>query len=136
MAFYTPITRVWWCHTSQRCTLEQLLGFYWRYCQVLQRKRIHAIKFQSIAVPNGLIANLYGWREGKRHDSVILAESQLLHQMQLHCNDAFVYMEMQLTICVHIYENLFRVLDLMISRKNLILQWAQLEHQLNDYLVM
>ena len=51
-------------------------------------KRIHAIKFQSIAAPNGLIANLYGLIEGKRHDSAMLAESRLLDQMQLHCNDA------------------------------------------------
>ena len=28
--------------------------------------KIHAIKFQSIAAPNGLIANLYGLIEGKQ----------------------------------------------------------------------
>ena len=51
-------------------------------------KRIHAIKFQSIAAPNGLIANLYGPIEGKRHDNAMLAEYRLLDQMLLHCNDA------------------------------------------------
>ena len=32
-------------------------------------KRVHALKFQAIALPNGLIANLYGPVEGRRHDS-------------------------------------------------------------------
>ena len=31
---------------------------------------------------------MYGLVEGKRHDSAMLAESWLLDQMQLHCNDA------------------------------------------------
>ena len=31
-------------------------------------KRIHAIKFQSVVTPNGLIANLYGPVEGKKHE--------------------------------------------------------------------
>ena len=38
-------------------------------------KRIHAIKFQSIVCPNGMIANLYGPIEGRRHDSFMLARS-------------------------------------------------------------
>ena len=45
-------------------------------------KKVHAIKFQSIATPNGLIANLYGPVEGKRHDSAMLAQSQVLNQLQ------------------------------------------------------
>ena len=45
-------------------------------------KKVHAIKFQSIATPNGLIANLYGLVEGKRHDSAMLAQSQVLNQLQ------------------------------------------------------
>ena len=35
-------------------------------------KRIHSIKFQSVVIPNGLIANLHGPFEGKRHDSTML----------------------------------------------------------------
>ena len=31
-------------------------------------KRIHAIKFQSVVTPNGLIANLYGPVETKKHE--------------------------------------------------------------------
>ena len=47
-------------------------------------KRIHALKFQSVVIPNGLICNLYGPVEGCRHDSGMLAESRLLDQLQLH----------------------------------------------------
>ena len=45
-------------------------------------KRIHAIKFQSVVAPNGLIANMYGPVEGKRHDSGMLAASGLLFKLQ------------------------------------------------------
>ena len=41
-------------------------------------KRVHAIKVQSVVTPNGLVANLSGPFEGKRHDSAILQESGLL----------------------------------------------------------
>ena len=45
-------------------------------------KKVHALKFQSLVTPNGLIANLFGPIEGKRHDSGMLAESNLLQQLQ------------------------------------------------------
>ena len=47
-------------------------------------KKVHSIKFQSIAraTPNGLIANLYGPVEGKRHDSAMLAQSRVFNQLQ------------------------------------------------------
>ena len=32
-------------------------------------KRVHSVKFQSVALPNGLVGHLYGPVEGKRHDS-------------------------------------------------------------------
>ena len=44
-------------------------------------EKIHSIKFQSVAAPNGLIANLYGPVEGKRHDSSMLVMSGLLDQL-------------------------------------------------------
>lgn len=47
-------------------------------------KKVHSIKFQSVAAPNGLIANLYGPVEGKRHDSSMLMMSGLLTQLQQH----------------------------------------------------
>jgi len=47
-------------------------------------KRIHAIKFQSVVSPNGLIANLFGPVEGRCHESGMLADSGLLPQLQLY----------------------------------------------------
>ena len=45
---------------------------------------MHAIKFQSVVAPNGLLANLYGPVEGRRHDSALLAMSGLLPQLEQH----------------------------------------------------
>ena len=45
-------------------------------------KRVHSIKFQSVVTPNGLIANLAGPFEGKRHDSTMLHESSLLTDLR------------------------------------------------------
>ena len=47
-------------------------------------KRVHALKFQNVTLPNGMIANLSGPYEGRRHDSFMLAESSLLNQLQQH----------------------------------------------------
>ena len=47
-------------------------------------KRVHSMKFQSVVIPNGLIANLAGPFEGKRHDSTMLYQSGLLPQLQQH----------------------------------------------------
>ena len=46
-------------------------------------KRVHSLKFQSVVTPNGLIANLFGPVEGRRHDSAMLMMSGLLHQLEL-----------------------------------------------------
>lgn len=45
-------------------------------------KRIHSIKFQSVVIPNGLIAHLYGPLEGRRHDIVLLRESGILQELE------------------------------------------------------
>ena len=47
-------------------------------------KKVHALKFQSVVAPNGLIANLFGPVEGRRHDSGMLADSELLRELMLH----------------------------------------------------
>lgn len=44
-------------------------------------KRVHSLKFQSVVAPNGLIANLYGPIEGRRHDCALLAASGLLEKL-------------------------------------------------------
>ncbi|KAK3746634.1 hypothetical protein QZH41_012839 [Actinostola sp. cb2023] len=42
-----------------------------------RHKRVHALTFQSIVIPNGIIANLYGPVEGRKHDSGMLADSEI-----------------------------------------------------------
>ena len=44
----------------------------------------HAIKFQSVVIPNGLVANIFGPIEGERHKIAKLAQSDLLTQLQVH----------------------------------------------------
>ena len=45
-------------------------------------KRVHGINFQSLALPNRLVANLSGPYGGRRHDSTILNESGLLTNLK------------------------------------------------------
>ncbi|CAC5396108.1 unnamed protein product [Mytilus coruscus] len=47
-------------------------------------KRVHAIKFQSIVSPNGLVANMYGPIESRRHDAGLLRESGICGELQTH----------------------------------------------------
>ncbi|XP_046860923.1 uncharacterized protein LOC124454159 [Xenia sp. Carnegie-2017] len=42
-------------------------------------KRVHSLKFQGVALPNGLIAHIFGPVEGKKHDAGMLADSNF-HQ--------------------------------------------------------
>lgn len=56
-------------------------------CLYNGHKKIHAIKFQSVVAPNGLVANLFGPVEGCRHDSGMLARSGLLNQLQQYSYD-------------------------------------------------
>ena len=44
-------------------------------------KSVHAIKFQSVIAPNGLIANMFGPVEGRRHDIALLTMSGLSPQL-------------------------------------------------------
>jgi hypothetical protein len=46
-------------------------------------KRCHGLKFQSVTVPDGLMACLYGPINGNRHDSYMLAQSELLPKLRL-----------------------------------------------------
>ena len=45
-------------------------------------KHVHTKKFQAITTPNGLVDNLYGPVEGRRHDSGILAYSAISSLLQ------------------------------------------------------
>ncbi|XP_068738458.1 uncharacterized protein [Montipora capricornis] len=46
-------------------------------------KSVHALKFQSVTLPNGLVAHLYdGPVEGKKHDAAMLKDSGLLDDLE------------------------------------------------------
>ena len=45
-------------------------------------KRIHSLKFQSVVAPDGMILNLYGPVEGRRHDCALLRLSELLPSLE------------------------------------------------------
>lgn len=45
-------------------------------------KRVHALKFQAVALPNGIVANLFGPVEGRRHDAGMMKDSGLLDTLQ------------------------------------------------------
>ena len=47
-------------------------------------KRVHSLKFQSVTLPNGIIAEMIGPSEGKQHDAGILYETSLPHETQNH----------------------------------------------------
>jgi nuclease HARBI1 len=57
-------------------------------------KRVHALKLQSLSAPDGLIVDLTGPWEGRRHDCGMLRESGLLsrlEEIQAEMGPAYVY---------------------------------------------
>ena len=48
----------------------------------MEFKKCHGIKFQSILVPNGYIACLYGPVPVKTHDAKLLRQSNLMEQLR------------------------------------------------------
>ena len=47
-----------------------------------RHKRLHALKYQSVTTPSGMVANVFGPVKGKRHDCAILAMLGLLQTLQ------------------------------------------------------
>lgn len=45
-------------------------------------KRKHGLKFQSVVIPNGMIASLHGPYEGRKHDSSMLHDTNLLNELR------------------------------------------------------
>jgi hypothetical protein len=45
-------------------------------------KRFHCLKYQSILCPDGIIVNLKGAYQGRRHDAGIFRESQLYNELE------------------------------------------------------
>ena len=69
------------------------------------QKRVHGIKLQSVVTPNGLIANLCGPFEGKRHGSGMLHESRLLnelHQVAFHNGQPLFIWRFSISLGVHL----------------------------------
>ena len=54
-------------------------------------KRKHCLKFQSVVVPDGMVAQMFGPVEGRRHDLTLLKLSNLHERMQLLPGNAFLY---------------------------------------------
>ena len=54
-------------------------------------KTWHGVKFQSIILPDGMVAQMFGPVEGRRHDVFLLSQSRLDEHMQLLPPDAYVY---------------------------------------------
>jgi nuclease HARBI1 len=57
-------------------------------------KRVHALKYQAVSAPNGIIIDLAGPWEGRRHDCGMLRESGLLDRLQKICDrdgPAYIY---------------------------------------------
>ena len=69
-------------------------------------KRVQALKFQNVTLPSGMIANLSGPYEGRRHDSFMLAESGLSKQLQQHAwsnnNPLCIYGDPTYPLSVHL----------------------------------
>ena len=69
-------------------------------------KRKHALKFQSVSAPDGLIIHLSGPWVGRRHDARMLRESGLMDMLASHCtfeDECFrVYGDPAYGMCDHI----------------------------------
>ncbi len=75
---------------SAGCPLENVIGFIdgtlIENCRPSENQqllyngkdKIHGLKYQSLMLPNGLTANLYGPVVGSRHDSILLGRSGLV----------------------------------------------------------
>ena len=55
---------------------------YHQHLVYMRFKKCHGLKFQSVLIPDGFIACLYGPVPAKTHNARLLRESQLLEQLQ------------------------------------------------------
>ena len=58
-------------------------------------KKVHAQSFQSVVAPNGLIANLFGPVEERKHGSGMLGDSGLLCELQQKAHQTLTYESFQ-----------------------------------------
>jgi hypothetical protein len=63
------------------CTIRRICRPTWWQRQAYNgHKKFHALKFQAIMLPNGIIGHLFGPMEGRRNDAYLLTESGLLRE--------------------------------------------------------
>jgi nuclease HARBI1 len=84
--------------TSRGCPLQNTWGFIDGTIRPVARpskyqrqaynghKRVHALKFQSVVTPDGIISHLTGPWVGRRHDARMLRESGLYEQLETYAN--------------------------------------------------
>lgn len=87
------------CCRARGCPIQRCVGFIDGTCRPICRpkrhqkllfsghKRVHALKFQSLVTPDGLVSHLGGPYCGNRHDSAILTMSGLLADMRRSLRD-------------------------------------------------
>ena len=54
-------------------------------------KRHHGLKFQSVIVPDGMVVQMYGPVEGRRHDTTVLKVSRLEEKLNLLPPNSYLY---------------------------------------------
>ena len=54
-------------------------------------KRVHALKYQAVSLPNGIIVHLSGPLEGRRHDAALLAQSNVLAEIAQYAGNHYIY---------------------------------------------
>ncbi|GLB43896.1 putative DDE superfamily endonuclease [Lyophyllum shimeji] len=64
------------------CTIRRICRpTWWQQQAYNDHKKIHALKYQALMLPNGIIGHLYGPFEGRRNDNFLLTESGLLDRL-------------------------------------------------------
>lgn len=64
------------------CTIRRMCHPTWRQRIAYNgHKKFHALKFQALMLPNGIIGHLYGPFEGRRNDNFLLTDSGLLERL-------------------------------------------------------
>ena len=79
-----PLASVW---AFLDCTLREICSPTWFQRVVYNgHKKFHALKYQVLKLPNGLIGHLYGPIEGRHNDNFLLTDSNLLEMCAAHAN--------------------------------------------------
>ena len=101
-------------------------------------KRKHWLKFQSVVVPNGMIANLQGPYKGRKHDCSMLHETNLLNNLRQNAwangEPLCLYGDPAFPLNPHIFRCLLKMPRLQLTWELTIKLWVRLEWQLNGFL--